>query len=198
MTEPAPPVAPPQPSPAERARVAAEVGKALQAAHAALRRGEFDTADRQIAAADRLAGDDERLADRATHWKQLAVYARQFPNLRDEAMKVAVGDLDVGRTRISVIESTPDIFKYKSAGTIKRIPPADVPRPIVNAIVRNWFAANDQPGNHVYLGCDLILLDPPDIAAAREEWRIAKRGGQNVEFLEPLLDDPIIRDAARQ
>jgi hypothetical protein len=190
--------APPPPSREQQARVAAEVDKALGEAQAALRRGEFDTADRQIAAADRSAADDERLADRVTCWRQLAIYARQFPAYRDRALLAASGDYDVGRTRISVIESTPAVFKYKAAGAIKRIPPAEVPRPIVNAIVRTWFAADDQPGNHIFLGCGLFLLDPPDLEGARSEWGLAKRGGANVAFLEPLLDDPLIRNAGRQ
>ena len=196
--DPPPTPEPPRPTPEQRARLAAEVDRALSEALAALRRSEFDTADRQIAKADRLAEDDERLADRVTCWRQLAVYARQFPEYRNRALLAAGGDYDVGRTKISVIESTPEIFKYKSSGSIKRIPPAEVPPPIVNAIVRAWFAADDQPGNHLFLGCEFFLRDPPAVDGARREWEIAKRGGQNVQLLEPLLDDPLVREAARQ
>ena len=64
--------------------------------------------------------------------------------------------------------------------------------------MRAWFAGKNQPGNHVFLGCDLLLLDTPDTAAAAQEWRLAKQGGENVALLEPLLRDPIIREAARQ
>jgi len=159
----------------------------------AMRRGEFDTADRETEAANRLVEDDERLADRVACWLQLARYARKFSAFRAKALLAAPDNCEVAGTHISIVESTPAVFKFKAAGRIHRIPPADVPPAIVDVLVRRWFAAKDQPGNHVFLGCHLILLDPPDVDAAREEWAIAKRGGQDVTLLEPLIDDPLIR-----
>lgn len=189
---------PPPPEPEQPASVAARVDTSLRSALASLRRGDFDTAEREITAANRLAEADRSLADRTAGWLQLAAYARQFAAYRDKALLAAHGDCEVDGTLISIVESTPVVFKYKAAGRMVRVPPAEVPRPIANAIARRWFAAKDQPGNHVFLGCDRILHDPPDVDGARQEWAVAKQGGENTTLLEPLLDDPLIRDAARQ
>lgn len=192
--EPAP--APPPPSREQRARAAAAVEKALGEAYAALRRGEFDTADRQVAVAARTAREFDGFDDRITWWRQLAVYARQAAALRDRALLAASGDYDVGRTRIAVIESTPQVFKFRVRGETRRVPPSEIPQPIVTAILRSWFRADDKPGNHVFLGVHLLLRTPPETAGARGAWARAEQGGEDVSNLQPLLDDPIIRAAA--
>jgi hypothetical protein len=171
----------------------AAVEQALRETLAALRRREFDTADARVKAAAALAAEDDALAARVVCWRQLTLYARQFDDYRRQALAVAAGDLDVGDRRISIVESSDTIFTFKAAGTMYRLSPAEVPAPIANAVVRTWFAAKDQPGNHVFLGTHLLTLDPPDLAAARREWDVAARGGENVTHLMPLLTDPIIR-----
>lgn len=195
---PTPVSAPPQPSREQRARAAAAVQQALEEAYASLRQGKFEAADRQVAAAARLAEPFDGFDDRVTAWRQLAVYARQAAALRDRALGEASGDYDVGRTRIAVIESTPDVFKYRVRGETRRVPPADIPTPVVTAIMRAWFRADDQPGNHVFLGVHLLLGKPPVPPVARAEWDRARQRGEDVANLEPLLDDPIIRAAAQE
>lgn len=197
-TAPPQPPPPPPPTPDPRVRLAAAVEKTLRQALAALRRGDFDTADEHVQTAAGIAEEDDALFDRVTGWRQLAVYARQFDGFRREAMKVATGDLDVGDQRISIVESTPTVFKYKAAGVLHRISPDAIPAPITTAVVRAWFAAEDQPGNHVILGTHLLLQDPPDVDGARREWATATQSGENLSTVEPLLSDPIVRAAARQ
>jgi hypothetical protein len=206
-TPPRPPIqvpAPPQPSREQRARAAAAVEKALGEAYSALRRGEFDAADRQVAAAARLAADDEQLDDRVLCWQQFALYARQFPQHRDAAINASVGeDYDLRRgdgsvTRIAIVEANANEFKYRSAGITKRVARSDIPQPIVTAIMRKWFAAHDQAGNHVLMGVYHLTKAEPDPTAARRAWQQALQMGADVSNLEPLLDDPIIRAAAAE
>jgi hypothetical protein len=77
-------------------------------------------------------------------------------------------------------------------------PRANVPPPIVTAILRAWFAAADQPGNHVFLGTYLLARSEPNARLAAAEWNLAGQRGEDVSNLEPLLKDPIIRAAAAE
>lgn len=198
---PQPPPAPPQPDPRVRARAVAGVDQALRAAYEAIRADEFDTADRQVAAAARLAEDHDDLADRVTCWQQFARYARQAAEYREKALNAANagGDYEVGNQRIAVVESTPQRFVYRKAGRNVPISPrADVPGPIVTAILRAWFAADGRPGNHVFLGTHLLARREPNTRLAAAEWDRARDRGEDVSNLEPLLKDPIIQEAAAE
>jgi hypothetical protein len=197
---PAPP-APQQPDPEARARAVAGVDQSLRAAYEAIRADEFDTADRQVAAAARLAADHDDLADRVTCWRQFARYARQAAGYREKALNAANagGDYNVGNRRIAVVESTPQRFVYHAAGRNVPISPrADVPGPIVTAILRAWFAADGRPGNHVFLGTHLLARREPNTRLAAAEWNRARERGEDVSNLEPLLKDPIIQEAAAE
>lgn len=194
------PPTPPQPDPQARARTAAAIDKALRAAYEAIRAGEFDTADRQVAAAAKLAKEDDQ-ARRVTSWLQFTRYARQAADYREQALDAANAgaDYDIGKQRIAVVESTPERFVYHKDGRNVRISPrANVPGPIVTAILRAWFAAADQPGNHVFLGTYLLARSEPNARLAAAEWNLAGQRGEDVSNLEPLLKDPIIRAAAAE
>lgn len=200
---PTPVAAPPQPSREQRARAAAGVQKALGEAYAAIRSDEFDTADERVAAAARLAAEDDDLTRRILPWQQFARDARAFIQYREKALDAANagGDYEVRRadgtmTRISVIESTPEKFVYRSAGRNMWGPRSKIPGPILTAIVREWFAADGRPANSVFLGVHLLTKEKPNLGAVRREWDRARQGGEDVANLEPLLDDPIIRAAA--
>ncbi len=206
--EPGPPTpvpAPPQPSREQRARAAAGVQQALGEAYAAIRSDEFDTADERVAAAASLAAENDDLTRRILPWQQFARDARAFIQYREQALDAANagGDYEVRTadgtmTRISVIESTPEKFVYRSAGRNIRGPRAKIPGPILTAIVREWFAADGRPANSVFLGVHLLTKEKPNLAAVRREWDRARQGGEDVSNLEPLLDDPIIRAAAEK
>lgn len=194
------PPTPPQPDPQARERAATEIDKALRAAYAAIRAGEFDTADRQVAAAAKLAADDD-LARRVTCWQQFTRYARQAADYREQALDAANagGDYAIGKQRIAVVESTPQLFVYHKDGRNVRISPrTNVPGPIVTAILRAWFAAADRPGNHVFLGTHFLARSEPNAGLAAAEWNRAGQRGEDVSNLEPLLKDPIIRDVAAE
>jgi hypothetical protein len=195
--------APPQPSREQRARAAKAVKNALDDAYAAIRSDQFDTADARIAAAARLAAEDDDLNKRILSWQQFSQDARAFIRYREQALDAANagGDYAVRRadgsmTRISVIESTPEKFVYRSAGRNMSGPRSKIPPPILTAIVREWFAADGRPANSVFLGVHLLTKEKPNLGAVRQEWDRARQGGADVSNLEPLLDDPIIRAAA--
>jgi hypothetical protein len=197
---PAPP-APQQPDPRARGRAVAGVDQSLRAAYEAIRADDFDTADRQVAAAVRLAANHDDLADRVTCWRQFARYARQAAGYREKALNAANagGDYKVGNQMIAVVESTPQRFVYRAAGRNVPISPrANVPGPVVTAILRAWFAADGRPANHVFLGTHLLARREPNTRLAAAEWNRARERGEDVSNLEPLLKDPIIQEAAAE
>jgi len=193
---PAVPEPPPRPDPRARDRVAAAVEAALREAYEAIRTDEFDAADRKVAAAARVAAADDALADRVTNWQQFARYARQAADYREQALDAAHdgGDYDIGGQKIAVVESTPDRFVYRKAGRNVQIKPRTMtPGPVVTAILRQWFAADPRPGNEVFLGVHLVARREPNVKLAATAWERARREGEDVSRLVPLLTDPIVR-----
>lgn len=199
--EPQTPSAPPQSDPRARARAVAGVDQSLRAAYEAIRADEFDTADRQIAAAARLAEDHDDIADRVTCWRQFARYARQAAEYREKSLNAANagGDYEVGNQRIAVVESTPQRFVYRKAGrNVPVSPRVNAPGPVVTAILRTWFAADGRSANHIFLGTHLLARREPNTRLAAIEWNRARELGENVSNLEPLLKDPVIREVAAE
>jgi hypothetical protein len=185
--------------PADAARTATDVEPLLEAAYDAIRRNAFDEADEQVAAAARLAAADEALASRVRGWKEFASLARQAALYRERALDAAHsgGDYDVGGQRIAIVESTAERFVYRKAGRNVEIRPRDkVPGPVVTAILKAWFARRDRPSNQVLMGAHLVARVEPNLRLAADAWDRAGRGGEDVSLLEPLLNDPIIRNAA--
>jgi hypothetical protein len=184
----------------ERARLRESLDESLGDTFAALRRGEFEAADRTLAAAGKQVGDDVEAATRIDGWRLLLAYAREFPGYRDRAFAAANQGRDYavdGRT-ISVIEITPELFIYKLDGRIVRTSRARIDPRIELAIVESWFAADGRAANHLFLGAGWLCLDPPNVGRARAEWQTAGAGGEQVAPLLALLDDPIIRRIVRR
>ena len=185
---------------AARARMIESLETSLRDAHRALQREEFDTADRTIKAASSEVGDDVEANSRLERWRLFATYARGFIGYQERAFEAATAGREYeaeGRI-FSVIEITPTIFIYKLAGKIERVPRDRVDPRIAMAIVESWFAADGRAANHLFLGAHWLCLDPPDTRRARGEWQIAGVGGEQVGPLLMLLDDPVIRRAARR
>jgi hypothetical protein len=183
----------------ERARMREAFDKSLGDAFKALQRGEFDTADRAIKAADGHVGDDVEAATRIERWRLLATYAREFTKFREQAIAAANAgrEFQVDGKPFSVIEITPDMFIYKQAGRIERVPRERVDPRIELAVVEGWFEADGRAANHLFLGARWLCLEPPNPSRARAEWRKAGDGGEQVDPLNALLEDPVIRRAGR-
>jgi hypothetical protein len=169
----------------------------LKDAYAALREGDFPKADKFIGEARTVADKDESSAERVDRWGRLAMYARKFPDLRDQALQ-ASGDneieLDGGRL-IGIVEINADRVVYRERGRTERVPRDRLPDDILLAIMQQWFNAAAKPGNHIYLGVFHVLRTEPDLASARGEWQLAAFGGeQEGTALQPLLTDPIIKN----
>lgn len=202
-SEPAPESTPPKPSPTAKpepdsndpAAAAAEVAKLLREAYGALRESEFDTAKAALKTALDKAGDDDKLTLRVNCFRQLTQYAEQLLGYRDQAFKAAMDggiyELPSGKM-LAVVEISDKELVYKE-GVNKRIPIEEIPPSWLLAIVTKWFEAEDNPGNHVFLGVYHVLKDKPNLKAAESEWGLAAFGGENVSFLTPLLRDPLLQ-----
>jgi cytoskeletal protein RodZ len=184
---------------AERAGIAAAVNDALEQAYQALRREDFDTADRLLSTAEKDVGDDVEAATRLRRWQLLAGYAREFTRFRGEAFAAANAgrEYEVDGEVIAIIEITPDLFIYRQDGRNKRVPRGEVDRRLEMAIVETWFAGDGRAANHLFLGAGWLCHDPPALRRARAEWQIAGAGGEQVAPLIALLDDPVLRQVGR-
>jgi hypothetical protein len=183
----------------DQARMQEMLDKALGDAFKAIQRGEFDTADRAIKAADSHVGDDVEAATRLERWRLLATYAREFAGFRERAFAAANDgrDYEIDGKPFAIIEITPDLVVYRWDGENKRVPRDQLPPRVELAVVEGWFANDGRAANHLFLGARWLCLDPPNPARARAEWRIAGDGGEQVAPLTALLDDPVIRRAGR-
>ncbi len=183
----------------EQPGIAAAVNDTVDRAYQALQRQDFDTADRLLATAEKDVGDDVEAATRVQRWQLLAGYAREFTRFRGEAFAAANAgrEYEVDGEVIAMIEITPDLFIYKQAGRIERVPRGEVDRRLEMAIVETWVAGDGRAANHLFLGAGWFCHDPPALRRARAEWQIAGAGGEQVAPLIALLDDPVLRQVGR-
>jgi len=182
--------------PAEDAEGEGEIEGAVTGALAALRLGDFDTADALLASA--LEGGRNLPAKRrVSDWQTLAQYAREFAGFREKAIAaVKSGDeFDVNGKKVGVVEIDDKKFIYRFQGRNKSIPRNKIPSGITMAIVTTWF--DERPANHLFLGACHATKPEPDLAKARDHWERAEKGGINAEPLLRLLDDPALREGAK-
>jgi hypothetical protein len=197
------PVQPSQPAPpvddAAAARAVIAVDASLRTAFMQISGKDHAAAARTIQAARDQAGDDPDLHARIDRWGLFNDYAKEFAKHAADALKAANAGRDyaLGKTRIAVIESTPTMLIYKQAGTVHRVPRERIPHDVITAIVGTWFAADGRAANHIFLGIHHLAQPQPDVAATRREWQTATNGGESMAGMMPLLDDPIIKGAAR-
>jgi outer membrane biosynthesis protein TonB len=167
----------------------------LENVYAALRRSDFPTADKLLDTAQDVAASDESASERLGRWRLLAAYARNFPALRDKALK-ASGENEIklkdGRI-IGIVEVDATRVVYRDRGRNERVPRDRLPDDVLLAIVHQWFNAARKPGNHLYLGTFHVLRDPPDLASAQGEFQLAAFSGEpDGTVLQQLLTDPVI------
>jgi hypothetical protein len=186
----------PQPTPAPDPRPAIPVDPLLRDAFAALQRQRFDAADEAIAAAAATAAADAPLLGRVAQWKLLATYARGFAGFREEALKTLASgqEFDVNGKKIGIVEIDAEKIVYRSAGRNRTVPRDRIPAGILLSIVTTWF--DGRPANDLYLGAFHSTKAEPDLAKARAAWERAAAGGAAAAELMPLLEDPLILQAA--
>mgnify|MGYP006279034883 CR=1 FL=1 len=170
---------------------ASETDGAVREALAAVRAGDFDSADAVLASA---LADAVSLAAkrRVSDWQVLAQYARDFAGYREKALaEVKTGnEFDVNGKVLAVVEIDEKKFVYRWQGRNRTSPRDKIPAGITFAIVSRWFDA--RPANQLYLGAWHATKPEPDAAKARECWARAEKGGLNAEPLLRLLDDPAL------
>ncbi len=182
--------------PAEDAEGESEIEGAVTGALAALRQGDFDTADALLASA--LEGGRNLPAKRrVSDWQTLAQYAREFAGFREKAIAAVESgnEYDVNGKKVAVVEIDDKKFIYRFQGRNKTTPRNKIPSGITMAIVTTWF--DERPDNHLFLGAYHATKPEPDPAKARDHWERAEKGGISAEPLLRLLDDPALQEGAK-
>lgn len=173
-----------------------EADTAIPQALAAIRAGDFDTADALLASA--LEGGRSLPAKRrVSDWQTLTQYAREFAGFREKAIAdVKPGDeFDVNGKKVGIVEIDDKKFIYRFQGRNKTTPRNKIPAGIAMAIVTTWF--DERSANHLFLGAYHATKPEPDLAKAREHWERAEKGGINAEPLLRLLEDPVLEAGAK-
>lgn len=170
---------------------ASEADGAVAEALAAIRAGDFDSADAVLASALKDAGS-LAAKRRVSDWQVLVQYARDFAGYREKALaEVKSGnEFDVNGKVLAVVEVDEKKFVYRWQGRNRTSPRDKIPAGITFAIVSRWFDA--RPANQLYLGAWHATKPEPDAAKARECWERAEKGGLSAEPLLRLLDDPAL------
>ena len=191
---PAPAVPTPSP-PSAAASDPAAIEKALRAAYAAIRSGDFDAASGAIDSVE--SGDDEAIRDRLARWKRFTGYAKGFKELREKAYQAASNsEFELDDRIIIIIEIDDERIVYRDSGKQQRMRLEDLPPEIDRAIVEQWLGRDGRAANHLFLGASHLAKDRPSPADASREWRRAAAGGEaDGRLLEPLVKDPVILDA---
>lgn len=188
-----PVASPPEPSAQDTAGLDDTLAEVL----AALRREEYDTVKRLIAAAGNQPGGVGAL-ERIKAWQQLTIYFKGFRDFREQALKgvKAGNEYDVNGKKVAVVDLDDGKFKYRSAGVTKAVEWDKIPGGIVLAIVTQWFDEN--PANDLYIGAYHRAKPESDAKRAREHWEKAEAGGADASALMPLLDDPVFARVAAE
>jgi len=191
----APVVPAPTPSPPSAAASdPAAIEKALRAAYAAIRSGDFDASVQAIDSVE--SGDDEAIRDRLARWKRFTGYAKGFKELREKAYRAAANsEFELDDRIIIIIEIDEERIVYRDSGKQQRMRLEDLPPEIDRAIVEQWLGRDGRAANHLFLGASHLAKDRPSPADASREWRRAAAGGEaDGRLLEPLVKDPVILD----
>lgn len=186
---------PTTPSPAVVPSKPADIEKALRAAYAAIRSGDFTAAESELDAV--TPGDDDAVGDRLARWKRFLGYAKGFADLRTRAYRDSENtEFELEDRIIVIIEIDGDRIVYRDSGKQQRKTLDELPPEIDRAIVEQWLGRDGRAANHLFLGASHLAKDRPSPADATREWRRAAAGGEaDGRLLEPLVRDPVILDA---
>lgn len=198
VAEPPVDVPPVDMPPVDVAAIREQVAAAAGRAYAAVRAGDFATANHELDAVEQTAVDDQQATNRLQCWRALVLYAEGYPGLFAEAITHAEKGREYpfngGRISIYPAEKSGE-FRIKGRGDKRTFTVDSFPPDVKLAVLSEWCAAAPRPANHLYLGVGALLLPEQDLARSRREWETAVAGGESHgRLLLDLLDDPVVRD----
>jgi len=158
--------------------------QSVAAARAAMGRRDPAAAKRTIKAAAKLAQTPEEEAE-TTRLAALASYLDEFWKTMSRVIAglTPAQELTVGKTVAIVVETSPAQITLRSEGRELSYAVKDLPRPIVEALVQNGYAATK-----VLLGSYLAMDAHGDRQAARKVWQEVIDAGQDIKDLMAELD----------
>lgn len=169
------------------------LSKALKTARAAVSEHNFDEADKQLKAAEKLAKTPELAAMVDRLW-QINDMARQFR----EAVSAAIQSLDAGEvitvgnsTQVAIVETFPDKVIVRIAGQNRTYPIENLPPGLAVSLADMKLDTSD-PNNRVIKGAYLLSgkdVNPDALSKAKTWWEEAQLGGVDVSHLMPFLTD---------
>lgn len=195
--EPQPkPEPPPGPKPESKPEIKltpeelAALGRALKAARLALGENNLEDADEALLRAASLAKQGEHQAQ-VRRLKELAHYVREFWRAVEAGRQDLRGgeELEIGNTRIAVVEPGPGKFIYKSQGALCRCELREIPGGIALVIAQRKLVAKDS-ATQIILGAIYAASKNADKKTeARRHWNAALASGADVKDLLLVLDD---------
>ncbi|MCE9547207.1 MAG: hypothetical protein K8T25_17180 [Planctomycetia bacterium] len=189
-----PPVAPSPATPAPRQATAEETVKiraAIDRARQALAARDMDAARAAIKEAGELSAMTS-MADEVERNELLVKYVSEFWRAVRTAMPDLQGtELEVGDTRVLVIESGPDRLLIRWAGTNREFTRRDLPSALARTIAENWM--DKSAATKVIVGA-FLAVDPTMVSnngrqKARKLWTEAAAAGAPAQDLLLLLDE---------
>ncbi|HKD36747.1 MAG TPA: hypothetical protein VKB78_08095, partial [Pirellulales bacterium] len=147
-----------------------------------------DAAKKLIAEASQLAVSDEQ-HDMVDRVDSLEKYVGEFWSAVHDAVKgLKAGDkIDLGSTRVIVVESSADALTVHVGGQNRRYQVNQLPSGLAVGLAMRWLDPN-KPENKIFVGA-FYLIDPktgPE--QAKQKWDEAAAAGVDVKNLLPLLE----------
>lgn len=180
----------PKPQVTQTPQELAALARAFKAARLALGENNLEDADEALVRAASLAKRAEHQAQ-VRRLKELAHYVREFWRAVDAGRQDLRGgeELEIGDTRIAIVEPGPDKFIYKSQGAVSRCELHEIPGGIAVVLARRKLVANDA-ATQVILGAIFAASKNADKKIeARRHWEAALAAGTDVKDLLLVLDD---------
>lgn len=161
--------------------------RGMAAARAAMRKRDVAAAKREVEAAAKLIQSPEEEAEA----NRLAVLAAHLGEFWKTMGRVVAGlaptqEFAIRNTPAIVVEASPTqvTFRYEGRNLTYKI--NELPRPIVEALVKGGFAENS--ATKVLFGAYLAMDAQGDRRAARKVWQEALSAGEDVNSLMAELD----------
>lgn len=203
VTTPTPPVPTPTPAPMPATPEAktltgeqlTQLSRSLKQARLAMGETNFEEADKELAAARKLAEGSlqmpvvQRLIDLGEYAKQFHDFLRQ--SLTDEKL-IGGAELVVGKTRVVVVEANAKSIILRVLGMNKVYPADSLPKGIALALAERKMD-NSDPVGRIVKGAFYAVAkggEKDDLDEAKAYWEQAQLAGANLgDLMQTLTDD---------